>query len=239
MGGGSIDNSQRRWVATKAFRIGAVGMLSLVVLIGSAIAAGIWLPGLHPIPNGDDFGAFAEGFWPQLAATFIGVVAGIPAAVFVNRKLGERSERDRLEFDRTRLQNILVQLQRSLARNAEIIPQVVERIGAGSVYVVTHFDVARWSLISDQASRLIADPVLVGDLAEVYAQVQRLNDAVNLHRDVFIGLRTSSLPAGANHEREQLLTHVAGLIPELASDLAAAIENCQIRLDSVLSDSRV
>jgi hypothetical protein len=196
---------------------------------------------VHWWPTGNDVERFLNSFWPAFVATLLGVVVGIPAALFINRRVedrrlksdaaeetGRRAEFEALRAARRKLIARLLLI--SVRDNRNAIAGISRDIGqADSVIMTTGFDVATWEVAKDEVIELFADVGLRATIARFYENVGYLAVQVRDYREYLIGLPSTLSRAGdfrkAIYESFQASAKkLLDNIPSLMERLAAVAE---------------
>lgn len=132
-----------------------------------------------------------DNFWSNFVsnglATVLGVVLGIPAAFWLERR-GRRTrddeERKRLAGDRHAL---AVALITALDTNIQVLATNAAEISAGRMVVVSGVELFTWEALQARAVELLKDPQLIGRLAEFFAEAKTFDTMVAVYRDMPLG----------------------------------------------------
>jgi len=172
----------------------AVGLVALLILLGR-------LPGAVSFPDADDVTKFLDGFWPQFVATLVAVAGGIPAGLYIERRI-ERGRRaiDQTENDRRRRELVTLLLD-AVEINREAVQTIDQALSEpGQTPVAPTFDTATWGVRRDDAIALF-EPQLRVHIARYFGYLAELRDLAHLHREYTIGLSSALDNADAVSER--------------------------------------
>jgi hypothetical protein len=160
-----------------------------------------------------------ESFWPELAATLVGVVVGVPLALLINRwTYGWQQKRARAAAAQ-RLATALTVVLESLTWNrdrAKKLGQVEE----SEEILDSGLEVGRWEVVRDQVVAELGDAELQGKLAYFFSQVSALDRLVNLYN-------TNATNAWKN-------TSALKLLRKMIDDEAAGLVHAAHGLDKAL-----
>lgn len=121
---------------------------------------------------------FWGSLWPNLVATLVGVIVGLPTALWLNRRFLAHAHRLEQARERTQLASSLAVVSDTLSANLPRFEEVTSGVAAGLFTYDTEIDVGAWDGVRDEFPRLLHDPELLGRLASHFWRVQafeRLN----------------------------------------------------------------
>jgi hypothetical protein len=122
--------------------------------------------------------SFWDAFWPNMAATFIGVALGIPSALWINRVATRASNRREQLRQIEQLRSLATTLQTSIQHNLEPL-RLLAALTPDSICWVTGLEHAIWQISQEDAVKVLSNYALKVDLArhfENLAQLEKLND---------------------------------------------------------------
>jgi|ERR1051326_1026297 hypothetical protein len=169
--------------------------------------------------------AFLASFFADFAATALGVLIGLPLALWTNRKIAEHGERQRRHEQETRLAHALEVVGRALTHNRDRFEFL------GGVLAETHatfdpaLDYSAWEATQGEIGPLVRDAELQQRLAYHFARVRSLSD---LHKDYlsyFVGMPGTLIGADATKGR------LRDVLMNIQSELDADAEQLLARLD--------
>ncbi len=123
---------------------------------------------------------FWDQFWPALLATFVGVAAGVPAALYVERLRTGQAARAR--HKRTR--EVASQVATSLRYNQIAVAGLIANLDRGAFSLTSAIDVATYDMFRADIATLFPQPEMRGSLARNYAEFARLATTSDLYRDM-------------------------------------------------------
>lgn len=157
---------------------------------------------------------FWEAFLPNLAATILGVVLGLPAALYVNRRLTE-SQRTLQQAEKIRLRGDFANvLSSSCEYNMKVLNRMAELSLNGNALRNPDLRLTTWDVVNHMFTPLCSDPVLLQKLSHHWLRLRRLEQ---LNEDMFawaIGMQ----PLIPN---QQIVLEMWGELHGLASSLHA------------------
>ncbi|MDA8325457.1 MAG: hypothetical protein M0033_04495 [Nitrospiraceae bacterium] len=117
---------------------------------------------------------FWAAFLPNLVATILGVVLGLPVALYVNRRLTERQRAlDRAERTKRRDDSASV-LIAACEYNMKVLDRVKELALEGKALRNPDLRSTTWDIVNHMFSPLCPDPVLLQKLSHHWLRLQRL-----------------------------------------------------------------
>src|SRR3954452_14815408 len=127
-----------------------------------------------------DAGGWAA-FGSDLAATVIGVIIGVPFALWLNRRTVTHAEQVRTDAGQARVVQALASLSRSLGDNRQRLQAVVRERERDETPFPLVLDVSTWAAVGGQLVGSLHDPDLLSRLAHHYdrlGQLRRLNEHI-------------------------------------------------------------
>lgn len=125
---------------------------------------------------------FLEAFFPNLAATILGVVLGLPAALYVNRRLTASQQRQQMASEVKRRNLVVDVLNGACTYNTKILSRMAELALKAEVMRNPDLKTATWDSVGAIFSGGCPDPALVDQLAHHWLRLRRLEQ---FNEDVF------------------------------------------------------
>ena len=123
--------------------------------------------------------AFLDAFWPNVAATLVGVVLGLPVALWVNRLATSRSTADARAAQELRVDHALQVLTSAFESNTTLLRDYSDVLAASKVRWNIGLDLSAWSAIREDLAAELTDPAFRRKVAFHFSQLsllRRLND---------------------------------------------------------------
>lgn len=125
---------------------------------------------------------FLEAFFPNLSATILGVVLGLPAALYVNGRLTASQRRLQRASEVSRRNVVVDVLDTACKYNAKILDRMAELALTAEAMRNPDLQTTAWDSVGSILSAECSDPVLVHRLSHHWLRLQRLEQ---LNDDVF------------------------------------------------------
>lgn len=155
---------------------------------------------------------FWEAFLPNLAATVLGVILGLPTALYVNRRLTE-SQRTLQQAEKIRLREDSASvLSAACAYNMNVLDRMAELALSGNALRNPDLRSTTWDVVNHMFSPLCPDPVLLQKLSHHWLRLQRLE---RLNEEMF-AWAISTQPSIQN---QQIVLEMWGELHGLAASL--------------------
>jgi hypothetical protein len=174
-------------------------------------------------------------FGSDLAATVIGVLIGVPFALWLNRLNVTHAEKVRAAAERARIVEGLASLGRSLDGNLRRLQAVVQERARDQMFFPLVLDVSTWEAVGVQLVGSLNDPDLLSRLAHHYdrlEQLRRLNEHIF---EVTVGV--ASALATAETVRKALAEEYTTEARELTADCAGLIDKVSIASQRLLPNT--
>jgi hypothetical protein len=177
---------------------------------------------------------FFSAFWPNLAATALGVVFAVPVGLYVNRLVVARSQRAQAAEERRRLVNALSVVVENLQANLPSLGNISKayKSPTETAFFDSQLDTAPWEAVRSEVVEHLGDPGLQGRLAAHFADIDRLNRLAQLHFEYGWGMLSSL--SGSEKVRGPIRERVGKLAEALeaqAADLVTEVENVRSASD--------
>lgn len=114
------------------------------------------------------WGTFLDAFLPNLAATLVGVVVGVPVALAIAAWARSRQKEDERDARRERFQNAVDLLLRAGAHNLELLNAVPGTLKAGQYFTGFQADLSTWDIVRAEVLLGLTDVGLRVRLAHFY-----------------------------------------------------------------------
>jgi hypothetical protein len=169
---------------------------------------------------------FFASFLADTAATIVGILVGLPMAMWTNRKLAERGDRERRHEQEVRLAHALEAVSHALVHNRERFRFL------GGVLAETHatfdpaLDYSAWEATHGEVAPLLRDSELQQRLAYHFARVRSLSDLHKDYLNYFIGMQ------GTLSGAEAARTRLRDVLTDIQSELDADAEQLVLRLEA-------
>lgn len=159
--------------------------------------------------------AFLTAFWPNLAATLVGVALGLPIAMWVNRLALRGAERTARKSQAQRVDHALKVLISAMQANAVLLREYAELLESGMISWRLRLDVSAWEAIKGDFVAELTDPALRQQVAFHFSQLVVLS-AINQE---FLGFNfgTNASMSGARDTRTQLCQTLKSMCIDLSA----------------------
>lgn len=119
-------------------------------------------------------GEFFQAFWPNFCATVLGVILGLPVAVYVNRNLtiGQRAHEAREQ--RRRRDDAIDVLVRSCEYNVRVLDNMKSLALQGRVMRNADLQVTTWDAVGAVLTPLCSEPALLQQISHHWLRLHRL-----------------------------------------------------------------
>jgi hypothetical protein len=173
--------------------------------------------------------AFFEAFWPNLAATIIGVVLGVPIALWLNGRILNRQRKLQIDDHHRQIENSLVLLISACTYNIRILDTMREEAQAGRVMHAPDLRITTWDVVASFLGAGALDPDLLQIISHHWLRLKRIQV---LSDEIFAREVTKSLPAIAD---QSVMLEFWQVLHGNARDLAAHAGEVIGRLETVKS----
>jgi hypothetical protein len=118
---------------------------------------------------------FFDAFWPNVAATFIGIIAGVPIALWLNKSAQRNANNTIREQQKTRVNNALAVLVAAMDANTRKISEYKQReiVSPGRRWIFD-IDTSAWDAVKTDFLAEFVDSQHRRDLAFHFLQLSRL-----------------------------------------------------------------
>jgi len=177
--------------------------------------------------------AFFDAFWPNLAATLLGVVFGIPIALFINRRFFEHQRKFESDQAARRLGDAIAVLIGACRYNVKILDSMCEASLIGHVMHSPDLRLTTWDAVGSVLTNSCADPDLLQMLSHHWLRLRRIQ---SLSDEIFAREVAGALPAIEDKKVTQLFWQI---LHDNARDLAAHASEAVERLDELLKKTGI
>ena len=161
---------------------------------------------------------FWSGFWPNVAATLIGVVLGVPIALYLNTLAGRATHARTKEEGAVRLRNALSSLISSIAHNEAKLSSLQASLQQSRAVFDLGVDTAAWEATKSQVIENLENPDLYRRLALHHSNLQNLSRLCVMYLDMVAGI--ASAIGGVKGTRDSLRTYLLARSSELLAEAA-------------------
>ena len=167
--------------------------------------------------------SFASALWPSLVATLVGIICGLPIALWLNRRFVAHAQHVSEEGQRAELTDALAVLTDALALNIPRLDEVGSAVAADLYTYYTELDTATWDSVRDTIASLLHDPELLGRLAYHFSRVSAV-DSLNARW-------TDSVDEDLNRSRKVMSrADIVRLVDDVKAEaelLRSGVEKCR------------
>ncbi len=171
---------------------------------------------------------FWTNFWPNLAATVIGVALGLPFAFWLNRKAVAWGENARRKDERDEISNCLLAIRLTITTNLTRLKAYQAAVSTDNTLFDTGFDTSAWAALQGGLTSELADPELRQELARFFTRLSRLGVLNDRLGELLIAGNLNTL--GSGNARRRLMEEIPGAVVALLADGASLLT----RIDSAL-----
>jgi hypothetical protein len=135
--------------------------------------------------------AFFEAFWPNLAATLIGIVLGVPIALGLNERVLERQRKIQAADDRRKLKHVVDVLIDACRYNMRVLDTMGDMAENGHVMHSPDLRITTWDAVGPTLSAGSSSPELLQMLSHHWLRLRRIQ---TLSDEMFAREVAKSLP---------------------------------------------
>ncbi len=162
---------------------------------------------------------FWSGFWPNLASTLIGVIVGLPIALWLNALAGRAATARRQSEDQTRLHDALKAVVAAQAHNQLRLQALRSALASAQALFDVGLDTAAWEAARDQIAPVLRNPELHRRIALHFGRLGTLSRLCSTYLDMVAGI--ASAIGGVEHTRDALRNHLLTMSEELLTEAKA------------------
>ena len=158
--------------------------------------------------------AFLIAFWPNLAATLVGVVVGLPIALWVNRLALRGAERTAHKSQAQRVDHALQVLISAMQANGALLREYGDVLAAAKVRWRLGLDVSGWDAIKADFIAELTEPSLRREVAFHFSQLATLTVLNQEYLQFIFG--TNASMSGSDATRTSIVDHLKTMCNELS-----------------------
>lgn len=162
---------------------------------------------------------FWSAFWPNVAATLVGVVVGVPIALYLNSLAGKASHARAKADGAARLRNAVLSLSSALDHNELKISALKANLEQARAVFELGIDVAAWEATRSQVIENLDDPGLYRRLALYHSDLQNLSRLCVMYLDMVAGI--ASALGGVEGTRDALRNYLLARASQLLAESAS------------------
>jgi hypothetical protein len=150
--------------------------------------------------------AFWSNFWPGMASTIVGVVVGVPIALWLAHYGALIQERARQAEDRSRLHRGLQSLSTAMRHNTDRLRHLSEVLQKDQVPLDVGLDVSAWEVSKQEIIPFLHDADMQRRIAYHFTRTEALRQLAALLLDQYVGVTSALVNAPQN--RQALRNHM-------------------------------
>ena len=174
---------------------------------------------------------FWEAFWPNLASTVLGIVIGLPVALWLNRRGTQEADVQRRRAERASVSHVLEILALAIAENRKRLQRFAAVLAEHQSLYDTGLDSGAWEALQSGLTAELRDPELRQKLAYHFARTEALKKLNDTYLKFCVGVESSM--SSAPEVKKALGTAIPQAVEELLQEtesLTAAIRAARERL---------
>jgi hypothetical protein len=171
---------------------------------------------------------FLTAFWPNLAATVLGIAIGVPIALWLNRIAVGAARREELSAEKTQLLNACDVIEGILNFNNGVIIQYITELNSDQARWLLDLNTTTWGAVSADFSSNLTPPALRSRMSHQFGRVATLVWMNEQYLGFVFSINASM--SNAAIAKANLLTNMIGLCNTLVVDNAVLL--------SILADLR-
>lgn len=117
---------------------------------------------------------FWEDFWPNMAATAIGIVLGAPAALWINRQVVKSANEEKEREDYVRVCNALRTISVTMSENLSELVKNKAFYEKRAAQVMPRINATVWDAVKADILNHLHNPELKRDLANHFASLNQI-----------------------------------------------------------------
>lgn len=172
--------------------------------------------GIENLLNSFFYSEFANSFWPGFVATVLGIVLGVPVALWVNDRMVARAEASARAIEQARFTKAKHILSERLMANSIQLKSLNARIQQGMIPFNPALDFSVWSVVRADVASLLHDPSLIGALAYHFLSLENCARLTRTYLDYGAGI--ASALGGSEQTRDALKSYLLTLTGGLAEE---------------------
>ncbi len=168
---------------------------------------------------------FFKNFLPNFGATVLGVLLGLPLALWTNRMISARIEKSKRIEEIASLDRALVSVVESLIFNRQCFSKMLNTLSNNQVTIDPALDYSTWDAVQRDIIQYLDDPSLQREIAYYFSRIRTLLQIQSMYLDSTNGI-TASLwdPPPLRQSLQTLLPKMIAELDERADTLMKDIE---------------
>ncbi len=162
---------------------------------------------------------FWSSFWPNLCSTLVGVILGVPTALWLNAQAGRTANARRETENRERLENGLRAIVAALSYNRERVKSCLATLTNNQALFDVGLDAGAWETSRDEITPVLSNPELHRRIALHFVRLATLNRLSSMYLDMVAGI--ASALGGVDQTRDALRLYLISISNELLNDSGA------------------
>lgn len=177
---------------------------------------------LHFPPTWLDVAQFLDAFWPELAATFVGVMLGVPAALWLQRRAEGAAAARREVADTNRRGAIATILRDSIGWNRTVLGAGIAAMSVPSLHD-WELDNTGWPVVRDEVVSLVTDPGDRALIAAWFGGLDQLMRTIDLLAQIHPGSQQAGLLRRLTAARAQHLERTIPMVDDVLTRLGGTV----------------
>jgi hypothetical protein len=168
---------------------------------------------------------FLKAFWPDFASTVLGLVLGLPFALWTDRRIKAHAQKAERFAEREVLNRALDAIVEALNWNCGECEKLKDLLASGNVPIETPLDSSTWDAVKATVTERLQSPHLQRRIAFHFSQIESLARLFAIYVDSCAGV--SAMVRAA--DGKQLLkvaceAHLPAMLENLEKEAAALIQ---------------
>jgi hypothetical protein len=178
---------------------------------------------------------FWSDFFPNFTSTVLGLILGLPFALWTNRKIANSENNERQKEIKIIRENALKVLRKALDENCDKLQSNLEQIKNRTIAFDLELDISAWEIVKDDISENLYDLNLKKNLAFHFHRLNSITFISRMYLDHVMGIPATI--DGNKNNKEALRNYLIKTIDKLsseASDLKNLIDTEFMQSDYIL-----
>lgn len=129
-----------------------------------------------------------DAFWPNLASTVIGLLLGLPLALWTDRRITARSEKRQRVEERKRLVESLDTLARALSFNRGRLKELTQSLSNNRAPFDPALDYSAWDAVKSEIIQHLHNPALQQRVAFHFSRMEAVTRLSDLYLNYVAGI---------------------------------------------------
>jgi hypothetical protein len=169
---------------------------------------------------------FWSGFWPNLASTLVGVIVGVPIALWLNKLAGGAAERRQSAEQRARLRKGLQGLLAAFCHNRQRLQVLIETLTHDKAPFDPALDTAAWEASREEIVPCLQSPDLQRRIAFHFSRLSSVSRLCSVYLDLAAGV--ASAIGGVENTRSALRNHLVATAEELLAQTRQLAQEVEV-----------